>query len=154
METLQSNHHFSIASAVETAKIKERDLLRSEMKQMANLNVSVTGVFSATCFLLFFITNRICYNQARVTKLQASIDKEVVDNKVLVMTVAELNATVSKQRMELEKEKEDKLANTKVINIDCQLSIGTGIRPHHTTTAEDNLPAMVGERHIYLKDMA
>ena len=54
METLNSNHHFSIASAVETAKINERDLLRTEMKQIATLKVSPTGVFSAS-YLLFFI---------------------------------------------------------------------------------------------------
>ena len=47
-----SNHHFSIASAVETAKLNERDLLRTEMKQIATLKVSPTGVFSA-CLMGF-----------------------------------------------------------------------------------------------------
>ena len=65
VESVQSNHHFSIASAVETAKVKEmakvneRNLLQTEMKQIATMNVSPTGVFSASC-LLFFFTHRIC----------------------------------------------------------------------------------------------
>ena len=47
--------------------------------------------------------------------------------------------------MELVQEHEDKLVNTKVINIAYQLSIGTCVGPHHTTTAEHNLTAMVGK---------
>ena len=75
------------------------------------------------------------YNQARATQLQVLIDKHIEDNKVLAITVSELHATVSalndslkeqrmeyddsltKQNMELVQEYEDKLTNTKVINI-------------------------------------
>ena len=107
---------------------------------------------------IFFssFTNRIWhkYNQARETKLQASIDKHVGDNKVLTITVAEMHAKVSafddslkeqrmkyddaltKQHMELIQEYEDKLTTSKIINIACQVPIRTYVRPHHMTTAE------------------
>ena len=127
METVHSNHHLSIG-------------------------VSHTRVFSEN-YLLFFITNRIFhkYIQASETNVQASMDKHVGVNKVLTITVAKLHVTVlglndslkeyrmesddalTKQRMELVQKHEDKHLNTKVINIACQLSIGTCVGPHPTS---------------------
>ena len=65
----------------------------------------------------------------------------------------ESDDALTKQHMELVQEYEDKLTNTQVINSACQLSIGTCVCPHHTTAVDHNLPAMVGEQRIYLKDM-
>ena len=89
MENVQSTHHFYIASAVETAKVKERNILRAEMK---HINVSSTVIFSQS-YLLFFHTNLICHNhiQVRERNLQASMDKHVQDNDALIITVAGLN---------------------------------------------------------------
>ena len=93
MERIQSTHHFSIAAAVETAKLKERSLLRAEIKHM---NVSSTAMFSAS-YLFFFLTRLICHKhiQERKRKLQASMAKHVQDNGALTFTVAALNARVS-----------------------------------------------------------
>ena len=89
MESVQSNHQFSIASTVDTAKVKERNILRAEMK---HINVSSTVIFSQS-YLLFFHTNLICHNhiQVRERNLQASMDKHVQDNDALIITVAGLN---------------------------------------------------------------
>ena len=52
MERIQSTHHFSIAAAVETAKLKEHSLLRAEIK---HTNVSSTAMLSAS--YLFFLSH-------------------------------------------------------------------------------------------------